>query len=334
MTTPPVLDIEDLQVRFRARHGVVSALRGPDLRLDAGGLLVVVGESGSGKTVLATALLGMLPSNAEVTGSVQVLGNQVVGASSRQLRALRRDHVALIPQGASTALNPVRTIGWQARRTVRTRRLDPQQGAARIDLELDASGLSPIDTRRAYPHELSGGMQQRVLLALSRAADPDLVIADEPTHGLDADLVDATARRLLEVQQTGAALLVITHDLRLAAALGGETAVLYGGDLLERQATLPLLDRPAHPYTRGLIGALPERGANPIVGSPPDLSALPPGCSFAPRCPLVRADCTTALPALEPIGETGMVRCPYHHEADQDMASHAAAPEQDRHAPR
>jgi peptide/nickel transport system ATP-binding protein len=313
MTVPPLLQVRDLRVRFRAPSGLVTALRGLDLDLDAGELLVVVGESGSGKTVLATAILGLLPPNAEVTGSIRLAGRELVGARERQLRRARRELIGVVPQGAATALNPVRRIGRQADELARVRGLDRGEGRRRVDEELARYDLDVDRVRRAYPHQLSGGMQQRVLLALARVADPALVLADEPTHGLDADLVDVTARRLSTLREAGQALLVITHDLRLAERLGGRAAVLYGAELLELRATSALFAAPTHPYTAGLLGAMPEHGAVPIPGGPPDLTDLPAGCVFAPRCPWSREGCATVRPATEPV-DGGRVRCPYHAE--------------------
>ncbi len=305
----PVLELDSVSVTFHTRWGDVQALRDVSLSVGPGEVLVVVGESGSGKTVMANALTGLLPRNTTVSGSIRVAGYDLFALAERERRRLRASDLALVPQGAATALNPVRRLGRQAVSTARHRGLDPADVDRALDERLGQLGLSWAELRGRYPHQLSGGMQQRVVSTLATIGDPSLIVADEPTNGLDADLVDATADALVSLQRDrGASLVVITHDLRLAARLGGRTAVLYASTLVELGDTDWVLDSPAHPYTVGLLGALPERGLRPIPGLPPQLGDPPPGCPFAPRCPHATLGCTDGVPPPVPTLH-GMARC-------------------------
>ncbi len=307
----PLVEINGLTVRFRTEHGVVQALGGVDLAIRPGEVIVLVGESGSGKTVLAHTILGLLPRNAEVGGRVIFDGTDLLALPERRLRAVRGRRIALLPQSAGTALDPVKRLGGQLLEWAGRRDLAADEARTRLDARLRGTGLSFDDVARRYAHQLSGGMQQRVVNAGSLVSTPDLVIADEPTHGLDADLVDATAEQLLEVAAAGSALLVITHDLRLAQRLGGRLALLYASHLVELRRSAAFFAGPAHPYGRGLLGALVERGGRPIPGLTPELTALPPGCPFAPRCGEAIDVCRAALPLLVPI-DGGGVRCVHH----------------------
>ncbi|QSB14687.1 ABC transporter ATP-binding protein [Natronosporangium hydrolyticum] len=303
MTAPSAdpLAVTGLSVRFQTRAGPVAALTEIDLRLPAGEFLVVVGESGSGKSVLASAILRALPANTDLAGTISVAGHDLATLDRAALDRFRRSHLAYIPQSPATALNPVRRVGSLLLELARARGLSPaaarvtlRQALAELDLDLDRIA-------RRYPHQLSGGMQQRVLNALAMVGDPALVIADEPTTGLDADLVDVTAAQLRQLTGRGAGVLVITHDLRLAQRLGGRLALLYGGYLVESSPTEEFFAAPAHPYGDGLLAALPERGGLPIPGQPVELTAPPPGCPFEPRCELRIPDCAGPVPTPRPV---------------------------------
>lgn len=315
-----VLSVRDLSVVFRTRRGPVRALAGAELELGAGELLVVIGESGSGKSVLAHALLGLLPRNAEVSGSVRVEGQETLTLPDRSLRALRRERFAFIPQSPGASLNPVRRVGPVLVELASARGLDRRTAEQRIATALAELGLSWPQVRRRYPHELSGGMQQRVLTALALASAASIVVADEPTSGLDADLVDVTARQLTRVRDQGAALLVITHDLRLAQRLGGRVALLYASYLVEQRTTPAFFAGPAHPYGAGLLAALPERGGVAITGLPPELAGGFAHCPFLPRCPVSVPACDGPVP--EAFGhDGGAVRCYRFAEPAHDAAS-------------
>lgn len=312
-TAPPALQVDGLSVRFATRAGTVAALTDAHLRLPAGHLLVVAGESGSGKSVLAAAVLQTLPANATTTGSVRIGGQLLSDLSPAAQRRFRRRHVAYIPQSPATALNPVRTIGSVLVEIAQARGLGGGAAVAALRTALSELDLDFDQVAGRYPHQLSGGMQQRVLNALAMVGTPTLVIADEPTSSLDPELVEATAEGLRRLTDQGAAVLVITHDLRLAQRLGGWFALLYGSHLVETRATERFFAQPAHPYGRGLLAAMPEHGGVPIPGQPPELTALPPGCPFQPRCPVRVAECDGPMPPAEVVAgdgtEPGRVHC-------------------------
>jgi peptide/nickel transport system ATP-binding protein len=309
-----LLEVDALSVGFRTRQGVVRALTGASLALDRGEILVVVGESGSGKTVLAHSLLRLLPRNVSMSGAIRLDGDDLLGRSERELRAVRGRRIALIPQSPASSLNPVRRLGGQLVQFARARGLGEEQAEQRLTELLDEVGLDFAALRRRYVHQLSGGMQQRVVNALALVASPQLVIADEPTSGLDAALVDVTADRLLAIAGRGVALLVITHDLRLARRLGGRLALLYAGRIVEEADTATFFAGPRHPYGRELLRALPEREGRPIPGLPPALTDLPDHCAFAARCPDRRAVCLQAAPDLSALPAGGAVMCHVHAE--------------------
>lgn len=309
-----LLGVDGLTVRFHLRGAVVHAVTDLSLTLHPGELLAVVGESGCGKSVLAHALLGLLPRNATITGHAHLHppdGHPVdlVDAGERHLtRHVRGRAVGLVPQSPATALTPVRSGRRLLEETLRahghTRRAAP--GAAdRIAADV---GLDPSDLDR-YPHELSGGMAQRLATALALAPDPPLLLADEPTTGLDRPLVDHTLDLLRRRCDTGAAVLLITHDLTAARRVADTVAVMYASRIVEHRPTAALFAAPAHPYTAGLLDALPDRAFTPVPGHPPMLTDLPGGCAFAPRCP--RATDTCHIPPRLMSDGAGGVAC--HH---------------------
>lgn len=312
----PALVTDRLSVRFGTAAGPVHALSQVSLRLRRGETLVVAGESGSGKSVLAAAILRTLPGNATITGTARIGGTSLAELAPPAQRQFRRRHIAYIPQSPATALNPVRRVGSLLTEVARARGLSGAAATAALEAALAELGLDFTQLARRYPHQLSGGMQQRLLNALAMIGDPVLAIADEPTSGLDPDLVEATAAGLRRLAARGAGLLVITHDLRLARRLGGRLALLYGSHLVEFRPTERFFEEPAHPYGQGLLAAMPERGSVPIPGSPPELTALPPGCPFLPRCQARIGACEGAMP--EPVTvigdgtDPGWVRCHRH----------------------
>ncbi|HKR52325.1 MAG TPA: ABC transporter ATP-binding protein [Pseudonocardiaceae bacterium] len=310
------------------RHGMVSAVTDISLQLSAGQVLALVGESGCGKSVLAASLLGLLPANAEVRGRALLAtgegaGIELLGAPEQLLQSRVRGRlIGLVPQSAATHLTPVRRIApqltealhelsavptppfgaesrslaprrvpfgaeWRFRR--RPRSYSEPNGDAVEQLVMRA-GLDP-DVLGRYPHELSGGMAQRVGVASALAGNPSVVLADEPTAGLDRPLVDRTVDQLAALAADGHAVLLITHDLRAARRVATDLAVMYASRIVEYGAADAIFSDPWHPYTRGLLAALPDRGFTAIPGDPPELTALPAGCAFRSRCP-VRAHCT------------------------------------------
>ncbi|MEU8421414.1 ABC transporter ATP-binding protein [Micromonospora sp. NPDC048835] len=307
----PLLTVDGLGVEFRLRDTTVRAVSDLGLTVRAGELLAIVGESGCGKSVLAHALLGLLPGNATTTGHALLHepdGEPVdlITCGQRHLaRRVRGRRVGLVPQSPATALNPVRTGRRLLAETLRAHgrdRTDADQLAVDV-------GLDPADLDR-YPHELSGGMAQRLVTALALAPDPSLLIADEPTTGLDRPLVDHTLDLLRRRCDNGAAVVLITHDLAAAQRVADTVAVMYASRIVEHRDTDQLFSAPAHPYASALLDALPDRAFRPVPGDPPMLTALPPGCAFAPRCPR-RTDACAERPEPTPVTGGGTAAC--HH---------------------
>ncbi|WP_330437930.1 ABC transporter ATP-binding protein [Micromonospora sp. NBC_00821] len=307
----PLLTVDGLGVQFRLRDTSVHAVTDLNLTVRAGELLAVVGESGCGKSVLAHALLGLLPGNATTTGHA-VLHHpdadpvDLVTCGQRHLaRRVRGRRVGLVPQSPATALNPVRTGRRLLTETLRAHGRGREDGDR---LAVDV-GLDPADLDR-YPHELSGGMAQRLVTALALAPDPSLLIADEPTTGLDRPLVDHTLDLLRRRCDEGSAVVLITHDLAAAQRVADTVAVMYASRIVEHRNADQLFTAPTHPYAAALLDALPDRAFRPVPGDPPMLTALPAGCAFAPRCPR-RTDICASQPPPTPVTGGGTVAC--HH---------------------
>ncbi|MFE0461191.1 dipeptide ABC transporter ATP-binding protein [Kitasatospora sp. NPDC058965] len=307
-TTAPLLAVHDLRVEFAAARGraATTAVRGVDLTLSRGETLGIVGESGSGKSVTALAVLGLLPGTATVRGSVALDGRELVGLPARELAGIRGRRIAMVFQDPLSAFTPVFRIGDQIAEAVRVhQRVDRAAARRRAAELLDLVGIpDPARALDNFPHEFSGGMRQRAMIAMAVANEPDVLLADEPTTALDvtiqAQVLDVlrTARR-----ETGAALVLVSHDLGVIAQMADRVAVMYAGRVVESAPVDALFAAPHHPYTLGLIGAVPrlDRAGGPLVpipGQPPALHALAPGCPFADRCPLVLPECRTAEPAL------------------------------------
>lgn len=302
----PVLRVEGLSVRFRMRGGRhVEAVTDAAFELGPGSCLALVGESGCGKSVLASALLGLLPGNAETAGSARLAdGLDLLAADERTLaRTVRGRRVGLVPQSPAAHLTPVRTVRSHLQETVREL-LAPQGGKARLRAAAEtaaARAAFPADHLDHHPHELSGGLAQRAATGLALVGDAPLLLADEPTTGLDRDLVDRTVDELrAHTGDAGRALLMITHDLAAARRVADTVAVMYAGRIVELAPAEAFFGAPGprHPYARGLLDALPERAFTPIPGAPPELGDLPPGCAFAARCALADATCRAVRPPL------------------------------------
>ncbi|WP_233507981.1 ABC transporter ATP-binding protein [Spongiactinospora gelatinilytica] len=291
-----LLRAEGLTVTFRIPGGTVRAVSDANFTVRPGRCLALVGESGCGKSVLAHALLGLLPGNATVSGAAWLEGDgepvELLSAPPAVLAGrVRGRRIGLIPQSPATHLTPVRTARAQL-----TEALRELGSAQRADDLVMRYGLRPADLDR-YPHELSGGMAQRVANAMALAGDPWLVLADEPTSGLDRPLVEKAMGTLRELCDEGRAVLLITHDLRAAEQVADDIAVMYASRLVEQGPAARVFARPRHPYTAGLLAAQPDREFAPIPGLPPELTRLPEGCAFRPRCPRADDACA-ALPAF------------------------------------
>lgn len=304
----PVLEIRDLTVTFATPLGPLSAVRGIDLDVHAGEMLAVVGESGSGKSVSFLAAMGLLPKTATVTGSVILDGRQLVGASSKELRAVRGQLMSMIFQDPLSALNPVHRVGDQIAEMLQAhQKLSDKAARARsVDL-LEIVGIpQPGDRALQYPHEFSGGMRQRVVIAIAIANSPKVLIADEPTTALDVTVQAQILEVIQKVQkQFGTAVVLITHDLGVVARVCERVNVMYAGRVVERAEIENIFDSPTHPYTRGLLASLPQVGVDrlsPIAGFPPNMLRPPAGCAFRARCPHAIAQCEANLPILQQIG--------------------------------
>lgn len=292
-----MLSVRGLSVRFRMRGGrYVRAVSDVSFDLAPGECLALVGESGCGKSVLASALLGLLPGNAQTAGSARLGGTELLTASEREMaRAIRGRRIGLVPQSPAAHLTPVRSVRAQLEETVRE-----LTGAVRRELRAAAERAAeraafPLDHLDRCPHELSGGLAQRAATALALVGDAPLLLADEPTTGLDRDLVDRTVDELRKQARAGRALLMITHDLAAAERIADRVAVMYAGRIVELADAEGFFGDPGpgHPYARGLLDALPGRAFVPIPGMPPELGDLPPGCAFAARCGRATAVCET-----------------------------------------
>ncbi len=291
----PALEVSDLATHFFTRDGVAKAVDGVSLRVMPGEILGLVGESGSGKTVTGFSIMGLVdPPGRIVSGSIRINGEEMVGAPPERLRALRGATVAMVFQDPMMTLNPVLTVGAQIVEAIRAHHpeVGKTEARARARDALASVGIpSPEERLDAYPHQLSGGMRQRVAIAIALVNRPSLIVADEPTTALD---VTIQGQILAEVQalarDTGTALVWITHDLGVVAGLSDRLAVMYGGRIVEQGPTDAVLAHPLHPYTHGLLGSLPTRNRRgsalaQIPGMAPSLLAMPEGCAFRPRCP-------------------------------------------------
>jgi peptide/nickel transport system ATP-binding protein len=312
--TAPVLEVKGLTVTFRTESGTVSAVDDVDLTLARGEIVGVVGESGCGKSVTAMSLAQLLPRSAAVSGSVRLLGQELVGASAGDLRAVRGQKIAYIFQEPMTSLNPVLTVGRQISEVLQTHR--KLSKAAALDRAVELLQLvgipSPRERVKQYPHQLSGGMRQRVMIAMAVAGDPEVLVADEPTTALDVTVQAGILTVLRELRdRLGTSILIITHDLGVIADIADRVVVMYAGRVVERAGVDELFARPRHHYTSGLLAAAPTAGRHAgshrlqeIPGLVPVLSVQPDACTFADRCPAAQDDCRTERPPLSELGRT------------------------------
>lgn len=312
----PVLSVRDLRVSFPTDDGEVQAVRGVSFDIAEHELMGIVGESGSGKSVTFLAVMGLLPRRASVSGSIKVGGQELVGASDKTVRKVRGKKVAMIFQDPLTALNPVHRVGRQIVEMIQAHQdlKDDQAEAKAIDL-LEMVGIPQPATRaRQYPHEFSGGMRQRAMIAMAIANDPDILIADEPTTALDTTVQAQILDVIQSIQhELGAAIAFITHDLGVVARIADRVQVMYAGRVAERGESHDIFLRPSHPYTVGLLRSLPDSAGSrliPIPGAPPNMLRPPSGCAFRVRCEHAADVCAGTLPELAPYGavETACVR--------------------------
>jgi peptide/nickel transport system ATP-binding protein len=314
----PLLEVNDLSVRLQTQRGPALAVRGVSFALERGETLGLIGESGCGKSITAMSLLGLLPENALVTGSIRFDGQELVGRSDAQLQQLRGDRIGMIFQEPMTALNPVHSIGRQVAEPLRLHRgMNAAQARKESIALLDRVGI-PDAARRidAYPHQFSGGQRQRITIAMALACGPDLLIADEPTTALDVTIQQQILDLISElVAERGMALILISHDLGVIAQNVGRMLVMYGGSVVESGPTESVFARMMHPYTRGLFAARPKLGAPrgrrlaTINGTVPELVDLPAGCPFAGRCPFTIDECFKVVPPATVVDPGHEARC-------------------------
>ncbi len=322
----PMLEVDGLRTSFRTPRGVVRAVDGVSLGLDRGRTLGIVGETGSGKTMLARSIMGLLPAGGrdrlgvERSGTVRFAGHDLTGLPPAQLRQVWGTQIAMVFQDPMTALNPVVRVGRQITESLRLRmgmgRSDAKETALAL---LSSVGIAdPGRHLRSYPHELSGGMRQRVMIAIAIACGPRLLLADEPTTGLDVTIQAQILDLLADLQrERSMAMVLVTHDLGVVAGRADETAVMYAGRIVEQAATAELFAHPLMPYSQALLAAIPRLAdaagtrPKPIPGRPPDLASLAPGCRFAPRCPYARERCREADPPLVEAGSGHRFACWY-----------------------
>jgi peptide/nickel transport system ATP-binding protein len=302
-----ILQVRDLKVSFRTEQGLLRAIDGVSFDVNEGEILGVVGESGSGKTVTLLAVMGLITDpNAVIEGSIRYRGRELVALPQRQLRALRGREIAMIFQDPMTALTPVYTIGWQiAEQVLAHQNISKKQAWQRaVDLLAEVNIPNPDEAAFRYPHQLSGGMRQRAVIAMALSCNPALLVADEPTTALDVTVQAQILDLIKKLQKShGSSVVFITHDLGVMAELADRIMVMYAGRIVERSEKKNIFNDPQHPYTRALLNSIPQlEGAKPhrlnsISGSPPSLLHLPKGCSFGPRC-TQRFEACDAKPSL------------------------------------
>ena len=315
----PLLDVQGLSVRFRSEVGDVAAVRDVSFSLALGEALCLLGESGCGKTVTMRALMRLLPRTAVVSGRIVLAGIDVGALDDKGLLALRGRSVAMVFQDPMTALDPVFTIGAQIMEVIVAHEGISRRAARARARELLELVQIPSAGRRldAYPHELSGGLRQRAVIALALSCRPKLLLADEPTTALDATVQIQILLLLRELQrQLGMSLVIVTHDIGVACEMADRVAVMYAGQFVETGSMVDLIDAPRHPYTIGLLGSMVDDAAKgrrltPIAGAPPDMAHLPAGCAFAPRCRRATTICEQHAPPLAEQGAGRVARC--HH---------------------
>jgi len=306
----PLLEVRGLQTQFRSDGGVVKAVDGVSFDVRAGETMAIVGESGSGKSVTALSVMGLIPNppGRIVGGEIRFEGQDMLAMGESEMRGIRGDRIAMIFQEPMTSLNPSLTIGRQVGEPIEVHRKEPRKSVRERCVALLRKVRIPDPEQRvdAYPHEFSGGMRQRAMIAMSIACEPQLIIADEPTTALDVTVQAQVLHLLKELtRETNAALVLITHDLGVVARYADRVNVMYAGRIVESGTAREIYNHPRHPYTVGLMNSMPRldedkrESLEPILGQPPDLAALPPGCPFRPRCHYAVERCASERPELE-----------------------------------
>jgi len=322
-----LLEVKNLKTHFNTRDGIVRAVDGVSFSLEEGETLAIVGESGSGKSVTALSLMRLIPEppGKIADGSIMLTGESVLDMDDTTVRAMRGDRIAMIFQDPMTSLNPVFRVGFQIGEALRIHKgMTRKEAHARAVEMIDLVGIpNPASRAKDYPHQFSGGMRQRAMIAMALACDPDILIADEPTTALDVTIQAQILELMIELQQRkGTAIIMITHDLGVVADMANDVMVMYAGKQVEYGTAKDVFYRPQHPYTWGLLDSLPrhdidEKGTLlPIEGQPPSLIDVPSGCAFHPRCPYAKERCTTEVPELREIEPGHLAACHFAGEDD------------------
>ena len=319
-----LLSVENLQVQFQTKKGINTAVDGVSFSVEKGRILGIVGESGCGKSVTSMSILQLLGSNARISGgSIKLDGKELIGLPEKEMCRIRGNDIAMIFQDPMTALNPTLTIGTQLMEPIMLHQNCGKKEAwtRAVDVLKRVGIAAPEKRMKEYPHQLSGGMCQRVIIAMAVCCKPKLIIADEPTTALDVTIQDQILRQLRELEKEyGTSIIFITHDLGVVAELCDRVVVMYGGLVMEEASIDDLFEHPGHPYTMGLLASMPDIEQDksvrlqPIPGSPPDMTNPPKGCPFAPRCPYARAICAAELPDFVSVGERHQTRCFLQYE--------------------
>ncbi len=320
-----LLEVSDLKTHFFTRDGVVKAVDGVSFSLERGKTLAVVGESGSGKSVTAMSIMQLIPQppGKIVSGDIRFKGDSVLEMNDTEIRKLRGNRIAMIFQDPMTSLNPVHKVGHQIGESLRIHKGMSKKEAFERAVELLDMVNIPHASERAsdYPHQFSGGMRQRAMIAMALACDPDILIADEPTTALDVTIQAQILELMNELQdRTGTAIIMITHDLGIVADMADDVLVMYAGKPAEYGTADEVFYSPAHPYTWGLLDSLPRHDVDekgilvPIEGNPPSLISLPPGCPFSPRCRYRKDICMTEVPPLHSMGAKRLSSCHFSND--------------------
>ena len=320
-----LLEVRNLCVSFKTDDGLVSAVNNVSFSMDDGKTLAIVGESGSGKSQTAFAILGLLASNGDATGSVLFDGNEILNAPTTKLNQVRAAEVAMVFQDPMTSLNPYMRVSEQMIEVlVHHKGMSKSDAMREVLTMLDAVEISDAKSRVGhYPHEFSGGMRQRIMIAMSLLCRPKLLIADEPTTALDVTVQAQIVALLAGIQQEfGMGVMLITHDLGVVAGFCEEVLVLYGGQVMEQGPVDPIFATPSHPYTRGLLNAIPRIDVatdllETIPGSPPNMMLVPKGCPFEPRCQNARDICAKQMPTILPFSDHRLRAC---HRTVEELA--------------
>ena len=316
----PVLQVKDLKTSFLTSSGEVQAVRGVSFSVNKGESVGIVGESGSGKSVTSLSVMQLLTGTGKIVGgSVKLNGRELVGIGTKEMRSIRGKEVAMIFQDPMTSLNPLLPVGEQVSEMLWAHEKDLSKAdrEARVAELFRMVRIPEAEKRlKSYPHEFSGGMRQRVMIAMALACKPDLLIADEPTTALDVSIQDQILKLMRSIQrEIGMSIMFITHDLGVVAELCNRVIVMYGGLIMEQADILDLFEHPCHPYTMGLLASIPDinqdkqKRLQPIMGSPPDMIHPPKGCPFSPRCPYACRVCLEELPPIYTAGEGHLSRC-------------------------